>query len=58
MIGSSKRDSKSDSVVPNVFLHVDAHEERADKVIASPLPLLNAIELLVGRMMAHVTDTA
>ena len=45
-------------MLPSVFLHVDAHEERADKVIAPPLPLLNAIELLVGRTMAHVTDTA
>ena len=44
--------------VTSVLSHVDAHEERADRVIGPPLPLLNAIELLVGRTIAHVTDTA
>ena len=41
-----------------VLLHVDAQEERADKSIAPPWPLLKAIDRLEGRTMAHVTDTA
>ena len=44
--------------VTNVLLHDDAQEERADKFIASPWLLLNAIELLAGRTMEHVTNNA
>ena len=42
----------------SVLLHDDAQDEREDKFIAPPWPVLNAIELLEGRVMVHVTNNA